>query len=105
MTMGVAGALLVFAGLWRATEWAMSERNRDTARLVPVGLVYLVLGCLIVTLQYLPWVAWAALPVVAASLATAAAMRHRSGIRRWVAWAFVAIDAAIIVSLLTALLT
>ena len=37
--MGAAGSLLVFTGIWHAFEWAMHGRNRDTARLVPVGVL------------------------------------------------------------------
>ncbi len=102
--LGVAGALLVFTGIWHAFEWAMARRNRDTLRLVPVGCVYLVLGCLIATLQFLPWTAWIALAVTATGMIAAFMVRNTARIRTWVLWTFIGVDALIIAALLAGLL-
>mgnify|MGYP000285958457 CR=1 FL=1 len=48
MGLGIAGALLVFTGIWHAVEWLMHGRNKDTLRLIPIGIAYAVLGYLIV---------------------------------------------------------
>lgn len=50
MYAGLAGGLLVFTGFWHVTEWLMDGRRRDTLLLVPAGLIYLVLGYLLVTI-------------------------------------------------------
>lgn len=102
--IGLAGSLLVFTGIWHALEWAMGGRNRDTWRLVPVGLVYLLLGCLLVTLQYLPWSAWVALAVTLAGMAAAFTFRNTKRVRMWVTWTFIVIDAVIVIALLAALI-
>jgi hypothetical protein len=34
MYAGIAGGLLVFTGIWHATEWMMDGRRRDTWALV-----------------------------------------------------------------------
>ena len=47
--MGLAGSLLVFTGFWHTLEWLMGGRNKDTLRLVPVGIIYILLGYLMVT--------------------------------------------------------
>jgi len=102
---GIAGALLVFAGVWHASEWAMGGRNRDTARLIPLGIVYLVLGYLIVTFRFMPAAGWIAFAVTALGLFAALSMRGTSEIRPWVTWAFILIDAAILLALATGLIT
>lgn len=105
MYAGLAGALLVFTGIWHATEFLMGGRNRDTLRLIPFGLVYLVLGVLIVTLTG-GWIVQAiALVVAAVGMAGALATRHTAQVRGWVLWAFILIDVAIILALGAALLT
>ena len=104
MAAGVAGALLVFTGLWHALEWLMHGRNRDTVRLIPVGLLYLTLGCLIVTLTG-GWITQAiAVLVVCAGMIAALVQRKRLFLRNWVIWAFIVIDAVIVISLIRALL-
>ena len=50
MYAGLAGGLLVFTGFWHVTEWPIDGRRRDTLLLVPAGLIYLVLGYLLVTI-------------------------------------------------------
>ena len=37
MFAGIAAALLVFTGIWHATEFLMDGRRQDTVRLIPVG--------------------------------------------------------------------
>ena len=39
MWAGLAGGLLVFTGIWHATEFLMGGRTADTRRLIPVGIV------------------------------------------------------------------
>lgn len=104
MSMGLAGALLVFTGLWHAFEWMMGGRNQDTLRLIPIGVIYAVLGYLIVT-----HTGEIAVPIFAAALTAIGAvsafmMRKGMEVRPWVTWAFIVIDVAIIVAILSALL-
>lgn len=105
MAMGLAGALLVFTGLWHATEWAMGGRNRDTARIAPVGIIYALLGYLIVVGTFMPAAAWGAFVLTTLGLVAAFSMRKTSQIRGWVTWAFIVIDLAIIGALAMALLS
>jgi len=49
--MGIAGSLLVFTGFWHAFEWMMGGRNKDTVRLVPIGIIYAILGFMIVNFR------------------------------------------------------
>lgn len=100
---GLAGALLVFTGIWHAMEFLMAGRNRDTLRLVPVGLVYFVLGALIVTLTGGWIVQVVALLATLAGMIAAFLTRRGSMVRGWVIWAFILFDAVIIVALGTAL--
>lgn len=104
MAAGIGGALLVFTGVWHALEWLMAGRNRDTLRLIPVGIVYAILGWLIVTGAGWITIATAAL-FVAAGMAAAFFTRGTAMVRGWVIWAFIAIDLMIVVALLQALLT
>lgn len=104
MFAGIAGALLVFSGIWHATEWMMDGRRRDTWRLVPVGMVYLILGCLVVG-----QVGGVVVMIIALILATlgggfAFVNRARLDVRGWVIWVFVIIDVIVVVCLLAALL-
>ena len=104
MAAGIGGALLVFTGLWHIFEWMMAGHNRDTVRLVPVGILYAALGCLIV-LGIGGWITLAAATAItAAGMAAAFTLRSRSLVRGWVTWAFILIDATIVAALLTALL-
>lgn len=102
--MGLAGSLLVFTGLWHALEWLMAGRNRDTLRLIPVGLIYLLLGCLLVTFTGGVLVVWLALAVTTIGMVAAFTRRHSLEIRPWVIWTFILIDLAIIFGLISALL-
>lgn len=102
--MGAAGSLLVFTGIWHAFEWAMHGRNRDTARLVPVGIVYALMGWFIVTGQFMPWVAWAALALTSLGILAAISMRRTAQFPKWVIWSFIGIDALIILGLAAGLL-
>ncbi len=104
LLMGLAGSLLVFTGLWHAFEWMMGGRNKDTLRLIPVGLIYLVLGVLIVTFRGGQTVLIIALIVVSIGLIGALWTRNSTQVRPWVTWLFVFIDAIIIIGLLLALL-
>ncbi len=101
---GVAAALLVFTGIWHMTEWMMGGRNRDTLRLVPVGVAYAVLGWWI-ALGTGGWgVQLLALGLTAAGLTGAVLTRNTAAVRPWVTWAFVLIDAVIILALAISLL-
>lgn len=103
--MGIAGALLVFTGIWHAFEWAMHGRNKDTARLVPVGILYAALGWMIVTLRFDPIPAWIALALTTLGLIAAYSLKDTSDVPKWVSWAFIVIDAAIIAALVIGLAT
>jgi len=97
--MGLAGALLVFTGFWHALEWLMGGRNKDTLRLIPLGIIYIVLGYLIVTFTGGNTVAIVALVVTAIGLIGALVTRKTAQVRPWVTWVFVIIDIVIIASL------
>ncbi len=103
--MGLAGSLLVFTGLWHMFEWMMGGRNSDTLRLIPFGIVYTILGVLIVTFTGGTLVLIIALAITAIGATAALVVRKTAQIRAWVLWAFVGIDAVIIAGLATALLT
>lgn len=105
MYAGIAGGLLVFTGVWHATEWMMDGRRRDTWALVPVGLVYLVLGYLVVTLFGGTVTHIVALIAVALGGSIAFLRRDQFEIRTWVTWAFIVIDLMIILALVAAILT
>ena len=102
--MAFAGPLLVFTGFWHALEWLMGGRNRDTLRLIPIGLVYILLGCLIVTFTGGTPVLVAALVVTALGMTAALVGRSKLKVRLWVTWSFIIIDAVIIAGLVMALL-
>lgn len=104
MAAGIAGALLVFTGLWHVFEWLMGGRNKDTLRLIPFGLAYTVLGYLIVTVWGGQIVLWVALALTCIGITGAFMIRKTADIRAWVLWAFMIIDAVIILALLGALL-
>lgn len=104
MYAGIAGGLLVFTGIWHATEWMMDGRRRDTWRLVPFGLIYLLLGILIVG-----GMGGAITQIVAAILAAfggvaAFTIRDTAEVRKWVTWSFIVIDLVIVVALILALI-
>ena len=103
--MGLAGALLVFTGFWHALEWLMGGRNKDTLRLIPFGIIYIVLGYLIVTFTGGNTVAIVALVVTAIGLIGALVTRKTAQVRSWVTWVFVIIDVVIIASLALYFLT
>lgn len=104
MLMGAAAGLLVFAGLWRTFEWIVHGRTPGSARLIPGGLAYLVLGIIIALGAGGAIVAWIALVAALANLMTFFAMRRRADVRRWVIWFLAILDMAIIASLFGALL-
>jgi len=97
--MGLAGALLVFTGFWHALEWLMGGRNKDTLRLIPFGIIYIVLGYLIVTFTGGNTVVIIALVVTAIGLIGALVTRKTAQVRPWVTWVFILIDIVIIASL------
>ncbi|MEX3015481.1 hypothetical protein [Gymnodinialimonas hymeniacidonis] len=105
MFAGIAGGLLVFTGIWHATEWMMDGRRPDTWRLVPVGLVYLLLGCLLVlgTGGMITQI----IALLAAGMGGTIAFlnRDRFSIRKWVTWAFILVDVVIVLALVAALLS
>jgi hypothetical protein len=47
--MRLSGSHFVVVGFWHAFEWMMGGRNRDTLALNAFGIVYIILGYLIVT--------------------------------------------------------
>jgi len=102
--LGLAGALLVFTGLWHALEWLMGGRNKDTLLLIPFGIIYVVLGYLIVTFTGGSTVHIIALVVTLIGLAGALVTRKSSLVRSWVTWVFIVIDIVIIAALGIALL-
>ena len=104
MWAGLAGGLLVFTGIWHATEFLMGGRTADTRRLIPVGIVYLLFGVLIVTMTGGWIVQIVALILVAAGGVSAFVARDRLDMRRWVIWAFLLIDVIIVLALAMALL-
>ncbi|WP_136442612.1 hypothetical protein [Pacificoceanicola onchidii] len=104
MYTGLAGALLVFTGVWHATEWLMDGRRRDTMALVPVGLVYLVQGYLLVTATGGVLTQGLTLMAVATGGSVAFLRRDQFDIRRWVTWTFIVIDGVIVLALLAGLL-
>lgn len=95
---------MVFTGFWHAFEWMMGGRNKDTLRLIPIGIVYAILGALIVTFTGGQTVLIVALILTAMGLAAAIITRPTAQVRQWVMWAFILIDALIIAGLLMALL-
>ncbi|MBF9042232.1 hypothetical protein HKCCE4037_02760 [Rhodobacterales bacterium HKCCE4037] len=104
MYAGIAAGLLVFTGVWHATEWMMDGRRRDTWLLVPFGAIYLLLGYLLVMGIGGMILQVAALAAVALGGSIAFLKRERLDIRRWVVWVFVAIDVLIALALVLALL-
>ena len=99
MFSAMAGGLLVMTGIWHATEFLMDGWRRDTRRLIPIGLAYLLLGYLLVTHTGGMIVHLAALVLATAGMVVAFRMRHTFDIRRWVIWTFIILDAAIIFGL------
>jgi len=97
--MGLAGSLLVFTGFWHALEWLMGGRNKDTLRLIPVGLIYIVLGYLIVTFTGGTTVVIVALIFTLIGLIGALVTRKTAQVRPWVTWVFIIIDLVIIAAL------
>lgn len=104
MYAGIAGALLWMTGIWHATEFLMDGRRRDTLALIPVGIVYVILGYLIVNLIGGTPVHIVALVITAAGMTFAYLRRNQLDIRKWVTWAFIIIDIVIVLSLLVSLL-
>ncbi len=102
--MGLAGSLLVFTGLWHAFEWMMGGRNKDTVRLIPFGIIYVVLGFLIVTFRGGQTVLIVAAVVTLIGLVGAFLTRKTAQVRGWVTWVFIIIDVVILVGLVLALL-
>ena len=80
------------------------DRNEGAARLVPVGIAYLVLGCLIVATVGNSIVLWLSLLAVMTGLLGAYFSRGKASIRAWVIWAFILLDGAIIASIAMALI-
>jgi len=102
--MGIAGSLLVFTGVWHALEWLMGGRNKDTLRLIPFGIVYTILGFLIVTFQGGTVVAWIAALAVIIGVVAALMTRKNTQVRSWVMWVFIFIDIVILMALLMAMI-
>lgn len=105
MLTGLASGLLVFTGIWHATEWLMDGRRRDTLRLIPFGIAYAVLGYLLAAGLggYFALGLAIVLPAIGAVLAFL--NRDRFEIRKWVTWTFIIIDVVIVAALLLSLLS
>ena len=82
--MGLAGSLLVFTGFWHTLEWLMGGRNKDTLRLVPVGIIYILLGYLMVTFTDGSTVVVVALIFTLIGLMGAIVTRKTTLVRPWV---------------------
>jgi len=104
MYAGIAGGLLVFTGIWHATEWMMDGRRRDTWRLVPVGLIYIVFGCLVVAQLGGVMAQFVALGLALLGGAVAFVRRDQFDLRKWVIWTFICIDVVIVLSLAIAMI-
>lgn len=102
--MGLAGSLLVFTGFWHALEWLMGGRNKDTLRLIPFGLIYIILGYLIVTITGGNLVTGIALIVTSIGLILTYRQRKVLAVRRWVIWIFMILDILIIAGILASFL-
>ena len=105
MYAGLSGGLLVFTGFWHVTEWLMDGRRRDTLLLVPAGLIYLVLGYLLVTITGGTATVIAALILPALGGTFAYLNLGKMVVRRWVLWAFILLDVIIVLALLMALMS
>jgi len=103
--LGLAGSLLVFTGVWHVLEWLMGGRNKDTLRLIPFGIVYVVLGYLIVTFRGGSIVLVIALLVTVAGLIGALVTRKTAQVRPWVTLVFIIVDVIIIIGLAVALIS
>lgn len=104
MYAGIAAGLLVFTGVWHATEWMMDGRRRDKWLLVPFGAIYLLLGYLLMMGISGMILQVAALAAVALGGSIAFLKRERLDIRKWVVWVFVATDVLIALVLVLPLL-
>ena len=82
--MGLAGSLLVFTGFWHTLEWLMGGRNKDTLRLVPVGIIYILLGYLMVTFTGGSTVVVVVLIFMLIGLVGAIVTRKTTLVRTWV---------------------
>ncbi|GHA51334.1 hypothetical protein GCM10008927_15850 [Amylibacter ulvae] len=104
MSAGIAGAVLIFVAIWHLTEWMMSHRDKDTLVLIPFGVLYAILGYLIVNLIGGKVVLAIALICVSIGMTAAITVRKTSSVRPWVMRAFILIDMVIITCLILALL-
>lgn len=104
MFVGIAGALLVFTGIWHATEWLMDGRRNDTVLLIPIGIIYALLGGLLVMGTGGMITQIVALIIVATGGTVAFLRRDQFDIRKWVMSAFIGIDVVIVVALVIGLL-
>lgn len=90
--MGIAAFLLVFLGVWNATEFLMDRRSTGARKLVPSGIVLLLLGILVAAGLAGTALAAVALLAVLASLGYLVANRRAINIRRWVLVALVLLE-------------
>lgn len=104
MYAGIAGALLVFTGIWHAVEWLMDGRRLDTLKLILPGIIYLGLGCFIVGGIGGTATLIAAIVLPAAGGVFAYFNRNKMDVRRWVIWAFIIIDVMVVLAAVAALL-
>ena len=101
MALGLAAALLVFTGLWHVFEWAVHGWNPDTAKLIPFGVAYLVLGVLIATATATALAATVALILTAIGMTAAFLFRRTLDLPAGVIWAFILVDVVIVLGLLS----
>lgn len=104
MTLGLAAALLVFTGIWHTTEWMMGGRNKDTARLIPFGILYALLGYFIAVGTGGVWTVIIALILTLIGITGAFMIRKTAMVRGWVMWTFIVIDVIIIAALIMGLM-
>ena len=104
MGAGIAGGLLAFTGVWHATEWMMDGRRRDTWRLVPVGILYFILGWMIVMGVGGMITQLIALVLTGVFAFVAYSQRNTFEVRKWVTWTFIIVDVIIVLGLISALL-
>ena len=104
MYAGIAGALLIFTGIWHSTEFIMGGRNKDTLQLIPAGIIYVILGFLIVTLTGGTIVQTIALILTVIGMIGGIIIRKTTTVRKWVLSTFILIDVVIVLSLSVALL-
>jgi len=94
--MGSSSFLLVFLGVWHATEFIMDRGSSGARKLIPTGILFLALGVLIALGLASPLLAAVSLGAVLGSLGYLLINRKGVDIRRWVLFASVAIQSVLV---------